>query len=170
MKKNENNKSFGILFFVVFSLIAVWPIMNEGQVRFWAIVISLTFLLLGIFNSKILSPLRLIWIKFGDILGMIIAPIVMGFIYFLIITPIGLFMRLIGKDLLKIKLRDTRSYWIKREKKMGTFIFKRKEKILAITYYNCFSFIWCLDCFKSRNRRGPFYLHYILEKLFLFIL
>lgn len=120
MKKNENNKSFGILFFVVFSLIAVWPIMNEGQVRFWAIVISLTFLLLGIFNSKILSPLRLIWIKFGDILGMIIAPIVMGFIYFLIITPIGLFMRLIGKDLLKIKLRDTRSYWIKREKKMGT--------------------------------------------------
>ncbi len=120
MKKNENNKSFGILFFVVFSLIAVWPIMNGGQVRFWAIVISLTFLLLGIFNSKILSPLRLIWIKFGDILGMIIAPIVMGFIYFLIITPIGLFMRLIGKDLLKIKLRDTRSYWIKREKKMGT--------------------------------------------------
>ena len=120
MKKNKNNKSFGILFFLVFFFIAIWPLMNGGQIRIWAIVSSVIFLTLGIFNSKILNPFKLIWIKFGEILGKIVAPLVMAFIYFLIITPIGLFMRLIGKDLLKIKLQNSQSYWIKREKKLGT--------------------------------------------------
>ena len=120
MKKNKNNKSFGILFFLVFFFIAIWPLMNGGQIRIWAIVSSVIFLTLGIFNSKILNPFKLIWIKFGEILGKIVAPLVMAFIYFLIITPIGLFMRLIGKELLKIKLQNSQSYWIKREKKLGT--------------------------------------------------
>ena len=120
MKKNKNNKSFGILLFLVFFLIAIWPLTNEGQIRIWAIASSVIFLILVIFNSKILNPFKLIWIKFGEILGKIIAPLVMAFIYFLIITPIGLLMRLIGKDLLKIKLQNSQSYWIKREKKLGT--------------------------------------------------
>ena len=116
MKKNENNKSFGILFFIVFFLIAIWPIIDSGSVRIWSIMLSLIFLILGILNSKILSPLKSAWIKLGEVLGKIIAPIVMGFIYFIIITPIGILMRLIGKDLLGIKYSKNNSYWIKREK------------------------------------------------------
>ena len=120
MKKNENNKSFGILFFIVFFLIAIWPIIDSGSVRIWSIMLSLIFLILGILNSKILSPLKSAWIKLGEVLGKIIAPIVMGFIYFFIITPIGILMRLIGKDLLGIKYSKNNSYWIKREKNINT--------------------------------------------------
>ena len=120
MKKNENNKSFGILFFIVFFLIAIWPIIDSGPIRIWSIVLSLAFLILGILNSKILSPLKSAWIKLGEVLGKIIAPIVMGFIYFFIITPIGILMRLIGKDLLGIKYSKNNSYWIKREKNINT--------------------------------------------------
>ncbi len=120
MDKNENNKSFGILFFIVFFLIAIWPIIDSGSVRIWSIMLSLIFLILGILNSKILSPLKSAWIKLGEVLGKIIAPIVMGFIYFFIITPIGILMRLIGKDLLGIKYSKNNSYWIKREKNINT--------------------------------------------------
>ena len=120
MKKNDNNKSFGILFFIVFLLIAVWPIIELGTIRVWAMVISLIFLVLGILNSKILTPLKTLWIKFGEFLGKIIAPIVMGLIYFIIITPIGILMRLLGKDLLNIKYNKNKSYWIKRPKNVDT--------------------------------------------------
>ena len=120
MNKNDNNKSFGILFFIVFLLIAIWPIFASGPIRIWAIILSLIFLVLGLINSKLLTPFKKTWIKFGEILGKFIAPIVMGFIYFLIITPIGLFMRLIGKDLLSIKFDKEKSYWIKRSKNINT--------------------------------------------------
>ena len=120
MNKNDNNKSFGILFFIVFLLIAIWPLFASGPIRIWAIILSLIFLVLGVINSKLLTPFKKTWIKFGEILGKFIAPIVMGFIYFLIITPIGLFMRLIGKDLLSIKFDKEKSYWIKRSKNINT--------------------------------------------------
>ncbi len=120
MKKIENNKSFGVLFFAVFLLIAIWPIIDDGSLRVWSAVISLLFLLLGITNSKVLTPLKKGWIKLGEILGKVIAPIIMGFIYFIIITPIGIFMRLTGKDLLNIKYNKNKSYWIKRAKNVGT--------------------------------------------------
>ena len=120
MKKNDSNKSFGILFFIVFLLIAIWPVFTSESIRVWAIIFSLIFLVLGIINSKLLTPFKKIWIKLGEILGKFIAPIVMGFIYFLIITPIGLFMRLIRKDLLSIKFHKEKSYWIKRSKNINT--------------------------------------------------
>ena len=120
MEKNDSNKSFGILFFIVFLLIAIWPIFASGPIRIWAIILSLIFLVLGLINSKLLTPFKKTWIKFGEILGKFIAPIVMGFIYFLIITPIGLFMRLIKKDLLSIKFHKEKSYWIKRSKNINT--------------------------------------------------
>ena len=120
MEKISSNKSFGILFCIVFVLIAAWPAMHEGQLRIWPIPISFVFLVLGLLNSKLLSPLNLAWIKFGELLGRIIAPIVMAIVYFLIITPIGLFMRLIGKDLLNTKFSKDHSYWIKREKNIGS--------------------------------------------------
>ena len=119
MEKISSNKSFGILFCIVFVLIAAWPAMHEGQLRIWPIPISFVFLVLGLLNSKLLSPLNLALIKFGELLGRIIAPIVMAIVYFLIITPIGLFMRLIGKDLLNTKFSKDHSYWIKREKNIG---------------------------------------------------
>ena len=120
MQKKENNKSFGILFFIIFLLIALWPLINSQFIRLWALVIASIFLVLGITNSKILTPVKKSWIKLGEILGKIIAPIVMGFIYFIIITPIGLLMRLVGKDVLNLKFNKNDSYWIKRAKNINT--------------------------------------------------
>ena len=120
MKKNSSNKSFGIVFFLVFLLIAFFPLIEGETIRVWSLAISIIFLILGLINSKLLTPLNLVWIKFGDILGRVVAPIIMGIIYFVIITPIGLFMRAIGKDLLNTKFSNSRSYWIKREKNIGS--------------------------------------------------
>ena len=121
-KKNlkTSNKSFGILFFIVFILYGIWPILNSDDLRIWSLAIGVIFLILGLLNSKLLSPLNVVWVKLGEILGRIVAPIVMGFIYFIVITPIGLFMRLIGKDLLRTKFLKNNSYWIKREKNIGS--------------------------------------------------
>lgn len=121
MKLKENNKSFGILFFVVFLLIGLWPITKGQSPRIIFFPFALFFLIFGLMNSKVLSPLNNLWIKLGEFLGLIIAPIVMGLVYFVILTPLSLLIRLFGKDLLKIKfLKKTNSYWIKREKDLGS--------------------------------------------------
>ena len=120
MDKISSNRSFGILFSIVFAIIAFWPIINGNPLRLWSIPISVIFLVLGLLNSKLLNPLNIVWVKFGELLGRIIAPIVMAIIYFIIVTPIGLFMRLIGKDLLNLKFSKANTYWIKREKKVGS--------------------------------------------------
>ena len=120
MKKISSNRSFGLVFFVVFLLVSAWPLFSEQSLRIWALVVSLIFLISGIFNSKLLTPLNLVWTKFGELLGKIISPIVMGIVYFAIITPMGIFMRLIKKDLLKTKFSNNNSYWIKREKNIGS--------------------------------------------------
>ena len=120
MEKISSNRSFGILFCIVFVLISVWPVIDGGSLRLWPIPISIIFLILGLVNSKLLGPLNFVWVKFGELLGRIVAPIVMAIIYFVIITPIGLVMRLVGKDLLNTKFLKNNSYWIKREKKVGS--------------------------------------------------
>ena len=120
MKKISSNRSLGLVFFIVFLIISIWPLFDGHSLRVWALIISLIFLALGLLNSKILTPLNLLWIKFGNLLGRIIAPIVMFIIYFGILTPIGLFMRLIGKDLLNTKFNKNITYWIKREKNIGS--------------------------------------------------
>ena len=119
MQKISSNRSFGILFFIVFLVIAIWPLKNSEAIRLWPIPFSIIFLILGLINSNLLTPLNIIWVKFGELLGRIIAPIVMGFIYFLIITPIGLIMRIFGKDFLSIKFSKHNSYWINKIKNIG---------------------------------------------------
>ena len=119
MKKISSNRSFGILFFVVFILIALWPIINGESLRVWPIPVSIIFLILGLLNSKLLSPLNSAWLKFGELLGRIISPLVLLLVYFIILTPTGLLMRLLGKDLLRTKFSKEKSYWIKREKNIG---------------------------------------------------
>ena len=118
--KNNPNRNFGLLFFIIFLLFGLWPILNGETIRLWSIIIALIFLVLVFLNLKLLSTFRLAWIKLGEVLGKIVAPLVMGLIYFIIITPIGLFLRLIGKDLLKIKFSKDNSYWMKREKNINS--------------------------------------------------
>ena len=112
--KISSNRSFGIIFFIVFILVALYPLIYSGEIRIWSIVLSLIFLTLGLLNSIILTPLNKIWFKFGIILGKIISPIIMGVIFFLVVTPIGLLMRLLGKDLLNLKYNKNKSYWIEK--------------------------------------------------------
>ena len=121
MHKRSSNRSFGVLFFVVFLVVGFWPMLNNETPNYYLILFSLIFLILGLVNSKILSPLNMGWIKLGEILGKIIAPIVMAIVYFLILTPISLLVRLFGKDLIGIKFSNNiKSYWIKRKKHLGT--------------------------------------------------
>ena len=113
--KLGSNRSFGIVFFIVFILIAIYPLINQGEVRIWSLIVSFLFLFLGLLNSKILTPLNKLWFKFGILLGKIISPIIMGIIYFLVVTPIGLLMRLFGKDVLNLKLnKNESSYWVEK--------------------------------------------------------
>jgi len=120
MNKIGSNRSFGIVFCIFFLIVSIWPLIDGETLRIWSLVISLAFLFLGLLNSKILSPLNLLWMKFGVLLGKVISPMVLGLIYFFVITPIGLLMRLIGKDLLKKNFSNNKSYWIKRNKKVGS--------------------------------------------------
>jgi len=121
MHKKSSNKSFGILFFLVFFVFGLWPLTKEMSPNIYLIIISVIFLILGLLNSKLLSPLNNLWIKFGEILGKVIAPIVMAVVYFLILTPISLLVRLFGKDLIEMKFNNNvKSYWIKRKKHLGT--------------------------------------------------
>ena len=121
MNKKSSNKSFGILFFVVFLGLGLWPLTNDNSPNIYLIIISIIFLILGLLNSKLLSPLNSLWIKFGELLGKIIAPVVMAIIYFFILTPISLMVRLFGKDLLGLNFtKQLQTYWIKRKKDLGS--------------------------------------------------
>ena len=110
--KISSNRSFGIVFFIVFLLIALYPLLKDNDLRIWSLVISFIFLILGLTNSKILTPLNRLWFKFGLLLGRFISPIIMGIIFFVVVTPIGIIMRLLNKDLLNLKYNKKESYWI----------------------------------------------------------
>ena len=112
--KIGSNRSFGIVFFVVFLIIATYPLINGDELRLWSLIISIVFLFFGLVNSKILNPLNKLWFKFGIFLGKIISPLVMGIIFFLVVTPIGLLMRLLKKDLLNLRFNNNGSYWIEK--------------------------------------------------------
>ena len=110
--KISSNRSFGIVFFVVFLIVSFYPLYFDNSLNIWALIISIIFLILGLINSRILTPLNILWFKFGMFLGRIISPIIMGMVFFFVVTPTGLLMKLFNKDLLRLKKKDTKSYWI----------------------------------------------------------
>ncbi len=111
--KIPSNRSFGITFFFVFILISFWPLLNDENVRLWSFLISLVFFILGLLNSRILYPLNKLWANFGILLGKFISPIIMFIIFFIVVTPTGLLMRLFKKNLLNLKKKKCETYWIK---------------------------------------------------------
>ena len=115
--KISSNKSFGIVFFTVFLIIAIWPLLNGYEIRYWSLIISIVFLILGILNSKILTPLNKTWFKIGILLGNVISPIIMSIIFFLVVTPTSFIMKILGKDLLNLKKNTKNSYWITKQNK-----------------------------------------------------
>ena len=120
--KMSSNRSFGLIFFLVFFIIAFWSFRGDFyQIRTLPLYVSSIFLILGLINSKLLLPLNKLWFNFGMFLGSIISPIIMALVFFVVVTPIGILMRIFKKDLLlKKKDKNLRSYWIKRDKLIGT--------------------------------------------------
>ena len=112
--KISSNRNFGIVFFIVFLIIALYPLIFNENIRLWSLIISLVFLILGLINSKILTPLNKVWFKFGIYLGKIISPIIMGIIFFFVVTPTGYVMRFLRKDILNLKYNNNKSYWIEK--------------------------------------------------------
>jgi len=112
--KISSNRSFGVVFFFVFLLIALYPLTYNEEIRVWSVIISLFFLVLGLLNSKIITPLNKLWFRLGIFLGKIISPLIMGIIFFLVVTPTGLIMRFLGKDVLNLKYNKNKSYWIEK--------------------------------------------------------
>ena len=119
--KNSNikigtNKSFGIVFFIFFLIVSIFPLFKEGDIRIWSFIIAIIFFVLGLMNSKILTPLNKIWFKFGILLGNFVSPIVMSIVFFVIVTPTSIIMRVLGKNLLNLKKGNKKTYWVERSK------------------------------------------------------
>jgi len=109
------NKSFGIVFFLFFLIISIFPLFKDEDIRVWSLIVAIIFLILGLLNSRALTPFNILWFKFGLFLGKIVSPIIMGLVFFLVVTPTGIIMRLFNKDLLNLKKKKTKSYWIIRD-------------------------------------------------------
>ena len=120
MKKNNikigTNKSFGIVFFLFFLIVSLFPLFKNENIRVWSLIIAIIFLILGLLNSKFLTPLNKIWFKFGILLGSFVSPIIMGIVFFVIVTPTSIIMRVLGKNLLNLKKGNKKTYWVERSK------------------------------------------------------
>ena len=112
--KISSNRSFGLVFFVVFLLISIYPLLHGQNLRFWSLIVAIIFLALGLLNSKILTPLNKIWFKFGLLLGSIVSPVIMSIIFFFVVTPISFVMKIIGKDILNLELNNNNTYWVEK--------------------------------------------------------
>ena len=113
-KNKSSNRSFGIIFFIFFLIISLFPLLNDNDIRYWSLILSIIFLVLGLLNSNLLTPLNNLWFKFGILLGKVISPFIMGTIFFIIVTPIGIIMKILKKDLLNLKFNNKKTYWIEK--------------------------------------------------------
>ena len=118
--KKSSEKSFGIIFAFLFFLYGIWPLLSATEIRVWSVIAAVVFLALAFLQPKLLKPLNHYWIKLGEILGKIIAPLIMALVFFTIVTPISFIVRILGKDLLKLKFTNENSYWLKRSKNVNT--------------------------------------------------
>jgi hypothetical protein len=114
MKNKSSNRSFGVVFFVFFLIISLFPLLNDNDIRYWSLILSIIFLVLGLLSSNLLTPLNNFWFKFGILLGKVISPFIMGTIFFIIVTPIGIIMKILKKDLLNLKFNNKKTYWIEK--------------------------------------------------------
>ena len=115
--KRKDNITFGILFFILFLIIGLYPLKSGGTTRIWSVVLSSAFLIITIIRPNLLSFLNRLWIQFGILLGKMISPIVMGLVFFFVVTPIGILIRILKKDVMGLK-RGASSYWINRDDKV----------------------------------------------------
>jgi hypothetical protein len=114
--EGASDRGFGLVFAGVFAVLALWPLIHGAQMRWWAAGVGAVFLLLAVFKSSLLAPLNRAWMRFGILLGKVVSPVALGVLFFLVITPIGLLVRMTGKDPLRLKLEPSdSSYWIRRE-------------------------------------------------------
>lgn len=114
-------RGFGLLFVVVFALIGLWPLLGDGPVRLWSLVVAAVILVIALAAPFLLQPFNRVWHKFGLILGMIMTPVIMTVIFVLVFTPTGLLLRLFGKDPMTRRFEPkTKSYWIKRTTPAGS--------------------------------------------------
>ena len=119
--EQSSPKSFGVVFSIVFLIVSLYPLINSEVLSIWALIVSVVFLLLAFIAPNTLSLPNKLWFNFGMLLGSIIAPIVMALVFFVIVLPTGLIMRLLDKDLLKQKIdKNAKSYWIERNEPMGS--------------------------------------------------
>ena len=112
--KISSIRSFGLVFFVVFLLISIYPLLHGQNLRFWSLIVAIIFLALGLLNSKILTPLNKVWFKFGLLLGSIVSPVIMSIIFFFVVTPISFVMKILGKDILNLKRNNNNTYWVEK--------------------------------------------------------
>jgi hypothetical protein len=115
--KKKDNITFGLLFFVFFLIFGFYPLNSGGFIRIWSVVLSLVFLIITIIRPNLFTFLNKLWIQFGILLGKIISPIVMGLVFFFVVTPIGILVRVLKKDVMGLK-RGASTYWINREDKV----------------------------------------------------
>ena len=115
--KSKDNITFGILFFIFFLIFGLYPLKSDEAIRVWSVVLSLILLIITIIKPNLFTFLNKLWIQFGILLGKIISPIVMGLVFFFVVTPIGILVRILKKDVMGLK-RGTSSYWINREDKV----------------------------------------------------
>ena len=115
--KRKDNITFGILFFILFLIIGLYPLKSGGTTRIWSLVLSSAFLIITIIRPNLLTFINRLWIQFGILLGKIISPLVMGLVFFFVVTPIGILIRILKKDVMGLKRGDS-SYWINREDKV----------------------------------------------------
>ena len=118
--KKSSSKSFGYLFFSLFLILSLWPVLNDNSVNFLFLSISAVFLILTILKAKILDFLNNYWIKLGELLGRIVAPIIMFLVFFVIVTPLSLLTKLLKKDLLNMRFNDSKTYWTNKVKKIDS--------------------------------------------------
>jgi hypothetical protein len=110
-------RSFGLTFVFVFALVGLWPVLRHGLTpRWWALAIAAAFLAVTLLAPQALSPLNRVWFAFGMVLHRIVNPLVLGFLFIVLLTPLALVMRLFGKRFLPLSFEPgATSYWIRRE-------------------------------------------------------